>query len=94
MDDQERDRGGFRVAAGVFDFFGVVINALLILGLLAVMIALFTWVKNDLSETFAGIGQNFNEAVVVGTPVPGETPVPEGLPAQSAPQVSDQAPLP
>ena len=65
MDEQDRDRkGGFRVAAGVMDFLGVALNAVLILILLVVLTSLLTWLKQDLTESFSGITQNINEAVV------------------------------
>lgn len=64
-DQDDRDRGGFRVAAGVFDFLGVVLNAFLILLLLVIMTTLFSWLRQDLTDTFASIGENLNEAVFV-----------------------------
>ena len=64
-DDLPKPRTGFRVAAGVLDFFGVVACTLLILGLMVVMSSLYTWLRGDLNTTFAGIGQNINEAVVI-----------------------------
>ena len=64
-DDVPVPRAGFRVAAGVLDFFGVICCTLLILVLMAVMTSLYTWLRGDLSVTFSGIGQNINEAVVI-----------------------------
>lgn len=64
-DHEDRDRGGFRVAAGVFDFLGVVLNAFLILLLLVIMTTLFSWLRQDLTDTFASIGENINEAVFI-----------------------------
>lgn len=58
-------RTGFRVAAGVFDFVGVAVCTVLILGLIVIMGNLYQWLRQDLNSTFAGIGKNINEAVVV-----------------------------
>lgn len=60
-----RVRTGFRVAAGVMDFIGSVVCGVLILCLLVLMVGLYNWLKQDLSTTFSGIGQNINEAVVI-----------------------------
>lgn len=69
MDEHEgRGRGGFRIAAGIMDFFGVFVNAGLILCLLLIMATLFGWLKQDLTETFGGIGENLNDAVVIEAP--------------------------
>jgi len=44
---------------------GVMCCTLLILALMALMTALFGWLKGDLAATFSGIGQNLNEAVMI-----------------------------
>ena len=67
-DDLPKARVGFRVAAGVLDFLGVMACTLLILGLMSVMTSLYTWLRGDLNATFAGIGQNINDAVGLDTP--------------------------
>lgn len=97
-DHEERDRGGFRVAAGVFDFLGVILNAFLILLLLVIMTTLFSWLRQDLSDTFASIGENINEAVFIdgegnrqeAAPqegfAPAATEPPQVLELQAAPQ--------
>ncbi len=72
-DDQPAPRSGFRVAGGVFDFIGVMVCTVLILALMALMTALFSWLRGDLSATFSGIGQNLNEAVVIGDQPSGHT---------------------
>ena len=58
-------RAGLRAAASVMDFLGVMCCTLLIVALMALMTALFGWLKGDLAATFSGIGQNLNEAVVI-----------------------------
>lgn len=64
-DDPPVPHAGFRVAGGVFDFIGVMVCTMLILALMALMTALFSWLRGDLTATFSGIGQNINEAVVI-----------------------------
>ena len=56
---------GLKVAAGVVDFFGAAICALLILGLLMLLINLFGWLQSDLATTFDGITQNVLDAVII-----------------------------
>lgn len=99
-DHEERDRGGFRVAAGVFDFLGVVLNAFLILLLLVIMTTLFSWLRQDLTDTFASIGENLNEALLVeGDNGQQETTQQQGEGAvvqqqDTQPQVLDLQPIP
>ena len=57
-------RTGLRTAASVMDFLGVMICTVLILALMALGTALYSWLQSDLSVTFSGIGQNINEAVM------------------------------
>jgi hypothetical protein len=64
--ENPRPHSGFRVAAGVFDFIGVMCCTVLLVALMALMFALVGWLRGDLTATFAGIGQNINEAVVIG----------------------------
>ena len=69
MDDGEPATGsGFRTAAKVFDFVGVMCCTALLLAMMALMAALFSWLRGDLNATFSGIGQNINEAVVIDAP--------------------------
>ncbi|HML46065.1 MAG TPA: hypothetical protein PKE04_04870 [Clostridia bacterium] len=62
---KSRRRLRFRVAAGVLDFFGVVICTALIIVLLSAMFNLYGWLRDDLQETFAGLSQNMTEAVFI-----------------------------
>ncbi len=64
-DPIERTHAGFRVAAGVFDFFGVALATVCIIGLMVIMASLYSWLRQDLNTTFADIGKNLNEAVVI-----------------------------
>jgi len=53
-------RAGMRTAASVMDFLGVMVCTVLILALMMLMTALYSWLQSDLTVTFAGIGQNIN----------------------------------
>ncbi|MCL2812389.1 MAG: hypothetical protein FWD25_10970 [Clostridia bacterium] len=64
-DEPPRSQAGLRAAASVMDFLGVMGCTVLILALMALMTALFSWLQNDLTVTFSGIGQNINEAVMI-----------------------------
>ena len=66
-EEPQNSRSGFRTAASVMDFLGVMGCTLLILALVALMSALYSWLQGDLAVTFSGIGQNINEAVMVDT---------------------------
>ena len=56
---------GFKIAASVLDFFGVAAASLAILILMLLLSSLYTWLRQDLQTTFAGISENITEAVVV-----------------------------
>lgn len=60
-----RRRLRFRVAAGVMDFIGVVACTALIIVLLSVMLNLYAWLRDDLHQTFAGLGQNVSDALFI-----------------------------
>lgn len=55
MSEEERKtqrNGRFRVAAGVFDFFSVIIGTVVILVLVALLVSLITWLQSDFDQTF------------------------------------------
>ena len=58
-------RIGFRVAAGVMDVFGAAGAALVIVVLLLMLGSLFSWLRQDLSMTFADLTDNFTDAVII-----------------------------
>ncbi len=57
---------GYRVAAGVADVFGVAGAALAIVVLMLMIGSLFSWVRQDLSVTFADLTDNITDAVFIG----------------------------
>ena len=55
---------GLRVAAGIMDVFGVAVACAAIVILMLMMSSLFTWLRQDLAATFAGISENITDAVI------------------------------
>lgn len=56
---------GYRVAAGVFDVFGVAAAALAIVVLMLMLGSLYSWVRRDLTVTFADLTDNITDAVII-----------------------------
>ena len=55
MKKKKKSRIGYRVAAGVMDVFGVAASALAIVVLMLMLGSLYTWVRQDLTVTFADL---------------------------------------
>lgn len=62
---EDNPKLGFRLAAGMMDFLGVMACTVLIVLLMAAVTGLFSWLRADLNTTFSNIGKNINEAVVI-----------------------------
>ena len=62
---KQRSRIGFRVAAGVMDVFGAAAAALAIVVLLLMLSSLFSWLRQDLTMTFADLTDNITDAVII-----------------------------
>ena len=62
---EHKPHTGFKIAASVLDFFGVAAASLAIVILMMLLSSLYTWLRQDLQTTFAGISENITEAVVV-----------------------------
>ncbi len=60
-----KSRIGYQVASGVMDVFGVAAAALAIVVLLLMLSSLFSWLRQDLSMTFADLTDNITDAVLV-----------------------------
>lgn len=56
---------GYRVAAGVMDVIGVAAAALAIVVLMLMLGSLYTWVRQDLTVTFADLSDNITGAVII-----------------------------
>ena len=62
---KKKSQLGYRVAAGVFDVFGVAGAALAIVVLMLMLGSLYSWVKRDLTVTFADLTDNLTDAVII-----------------------------
>lgn len=62
---KKSSRIGFRVAAGVMDVFGVAMASLAIVVLLLMLSSLFSWLRQDLTMTFADLTDNITDAVFI-----------------------------
>jgi len=51
--------------SGVMDFLGVVASALLMILLVALLINLLTWLKDDMIQSFAALQKSVTEAILV-----------------------------
>lgn len=58
-------RIGYRVAAGVFDVFGVAAAALAIVIFVLMLGSLYSWLRQDLTITFADLTDNITDAVII-----------------------------
>lgn len=54
-----------KAAAGVMDFFGVIGCALLIVALIALLFALYSWLVTDLTQSFSELQKSVTEALLV-----------------------------
>lgn len=62
---QRGNQLGYRVAAGVFDVFGVAAAALAIVILTLMLGSLYSWLRQDLTLTFADLTDNITDAVII-----------------------------
>ncbi len=61
---QER-RMRLKAMAGVLDFFGVIGCAVLIVVLIALLANLYTWLVQDLTQSFSELQKSVTEALIV-----------------------------
>lgn len=54
-----------KAMAGVFDFFGVIGCAILIVALVALLASLGSWLVSDLTQSFADLQKSVTEALLV-----------------------------
>ena len=62
---KKKSQVGYHVAAGVMDVFGVAAAALAIVVLLLMLGSLYSWLRQDLSMTFADLTDNITDAVLI-----------------------------
>ena len=65
MKKKKKSRVGFRVAAGVMDVFGSAAAALAIVVLMLMLGSLLSWLRQDLTVTFADLTDNITDAVII-----------------------------
>ena len=62
---KQKSQIGYRVAAGVMDMFGAAAAALAIVVLMLMLGSLFSWLRQDLTVTFADLTDNLTDAVII-----------------------------
>jgi len=62
---KQKKQLGYRVAAGVMDVFGAAAAGLAIVVLILMLSSLFSWLRQDLSMTFADLTDNITDAVFI-----------------------------
>ena len=72
MKKKKKSQIGYRVAAGIFDVFGVAAASVAIVVLMLMLGSLYTWLKrdltmtfSDLTVTFADLTDNLTDAVII-----------------------------
>lgn len=62
---KQKSQIAYRVAAGVLDVFGVAASAAAIIVLMLMLGSLFSWLRQDLTITFADLTDNITDAVII-----------------------------
>ena len=57
--EKEDKQDRYKVAAGVMEFFGVVVGVVCVLLLIALLMSLLDWLNKDISSTFATLRTHF-----------------------------------
>lgn len=61
----KRRRTNFQIAAGIYDFIGVVVGIAVIVACGFLLAALVTWVTRDGQESFASLWDIFQSAIII-----------------------------
>ena len=61
----EERRLRYKAMAGVFEFFGVIGSALMIIALIALLVTMGAWLADDLSQSFSALQQGVTDALIV-----------------------------
>ena len=61
----EERRLRYKAMAGVFEFFGVIGSALLIIALIVLLVTMGAWLADDLSQSFSALQQGVTDALIV-----------------------------
>ena len=65
MKKKKKSQVGYRVAAGVMDVFGVAAAGMAIVVLMLMLGSLYSWLRQDLTVTFADLTDNITDAVII-----------------------------
>ena len=65
MKKKKKSQIGYRVAAGIFDVFGVAAASVAIVVLMLMLGSLYTWLRRDLTMTFSDLTDNITDAVII-----------------------------
>ena len=65
MKKKKKSQVGYRVAAGVMDVFGVAAAGVAIVVLMLMLGSLYSWLRQDLTVTFADLTDNITDAVII-----------------------------
>ena len=62
---KQKSQIGYRVAAGVMDVIGVAAAGTAIIVLMLMLGSLYSWLRQDLTVTFADLTDNLTDAVII-----------------------------
>ena len=62
---KKKSQVGYRVAAGVMDVIGVAAAGTAIIVLMLMLGSLYSWLRQDLTVTFADLTDNLTDAVII-----------------------------
>lgn len=65
MKKKKKSQVGYRVAAGVMDVIGVAAAGAAIVVLMLMLGSLYSWLRQDLTFTFADLTDNLTDAVII-----------------------------
>lgn len=65
MKKKKKSQVGYRVVAGVMDVIGVAAAGTAIVVLMLMLGSLFSWLRQDLTVTFADLTDNLTDAVII-----------------------------
>lgn len=65
MKKKKKSQVGYRVAAGVMDVIGVAAAGTAIIVLMLMLGSLYSWLRQDLTVTFADLTDNLTDAVII-----------------------------
>lgn len=60
-----RRRMGFQIFAGIYDFLAVIVGVVIIIACLALLITLINWVVRDGVQSFTGLWNIFQNAIIM-----------------------------